>query len=234
MPRANSRGNIPVASAPGGGCVASNVEPGFKFPAFRGLNKYELMVVPDENLVVNDPLLRCTPYIVNATYKGLICTTCGHGINPKHASDHLQEFHSQCKVGTTFETELNIKYLELVAEMVHPSEIIKFIFGLAIPIEEYTICVHCRQGYINLASWRSHVCEKADVNVDGIGHFSSLVQSFFHGWRVCYFPVKLPVSALGEVAGDDFDLLSPLSMVLVCLKMRFVNQGIIVNSTSSC
>jgi hypothetical protein len=182
------------------------VEPGFQFPAFRRLNKYELAVVPDEHSVVDDPLLRCTPYIVNVTHKGLICTACGHGINPRRASDHLREFHSQCKVGTAFETELDIKYPELVAEMVHPPEVIEPIFGLAIPIEEYTVCVRCRRGYVNLASWRSHVCEKADVNVDGIGHFSSLVQSFFRGRRVCYFPVKLPVSALGEVAGDDFDL----------------------------
>jgi len=95
-PSADSGGDIPVASTPGGRCVASNVEPGFQFPTFRRLNKYELTVVPDENSVVDDPLLRCTPYIVNVTYKGLICTACGHGINPRRASDHLRDRIMRC------------------------------------------------------------------------------------------------------------------------------------------
>jgi hypothetical protein len=119
--REKSRGDIPVASTPDSGHVASNVEPGFQFPAFRHLNKYELTVVLDKNSVVDDPLL-------DGTYKGLICTAYEFCINPKCASHHLHEFHSQCKVGTTFQTQL-------VAEMVDPPEI----FCLAIPIEERSL-----------------------------------------------------------------------------------------------
>jgi hypothetical protein len=95
--------------------------------------------------------------------------------------------------------------------MIHPPDVVEPVFGLAIPVEEYTVCARCRRGYINSASWRSHACVQADAKLEGIAHFPSLVQTFFRGPKVCYFPVKLPVSKKDEVVSDDFDLFKSAS-----------------------
>ena len=171
------------------------------------LNEYEVCISPDEHSVIEDPLLRCTPYIVNRKYMSLICTDCGYCVNPEKASQHLRKHHGHCKVGVDFLVQLSTKFPGLVVEMIHPPQVIEPVFGLAIPIDMYTICARCGRGYVNLATWRHHVCSKKDVNLEGRpDHFPSLVQTFFRGPKVCYFPVKLPASAPIEARGDDFDL----------------------------
>jgi hypothetical protein len=187
-------------------CTASNTKTVPHVSAPLPLNHYEHMIVSDECSVVDDPFLRCTPYIVNIKYMVLICIACRHCVNPACASEHLRKHHCQCKVGSGFESQLHTKYPTLVAEMIHPPVVIEPVFGLAIPEEEYIVCARCRRGYINSASWHSHACGQADANLDGNDHFPSLVQTFFRGPKVCYFPVKLPVSTKSEAISDDFDL----------------------------
>jgi len=170
------------------------------------LNKNELLIVPDEHSIVDDPLLRCTPYIVNTKYLVLICTDCRHCVNPARSAEHIRKHHSHCKIGAHFATQVISKYPGLVNEEIRPPEVIEPVFGLAIPEEKYTICSRCLRGYRNISSWRHHGCERSDVNLEGRSeHFSSHVQSFFKGRKVCYFCVRLP--ELGDKAhNNDFDL----------------------------
>ena len=171
------------------------------------LNEYGMCISPDEHSIIEDPLLRCTPYIVNRKYMTLICTDCGHCINPEKASQHLRKHHGHCKVGVDFLAQLNTKFTGLVVEEICPLQVIDPVFGLAIPIDMYTICTRCGRGYANLATWCHHACSKKDVNLEGRpDHFPSLVQTFFRGPNICYFPVKLPVSVLDKAPGDNFNL----------------------------
>ena len=170
-------------------------------------NKYELLIFPDEHSIVDDPLLRCTPYIINAKYNVLICTDCQHCINPNRASEHLRKRHSHCKVGTRFSTEVTTKFPGLLNETIHPHHVITPVFGLAISKDKYTVCARCGRGYANLSTWSHHVCAKPNAEVEGgQEHFTSHVQTFFLGQNICYFPISLPVTASDDGHRDDFDL----------------------------
>lgn len=171
------------------------------------LNKHELLIAPNKQSIVDDDLLRCTPYIVNTKYKVLICTCCRYSVNPDRAMDHLRKYHPHCKVQTKFTTLVRTKFPGLVCESIQPLDIPEPVFGLAIPIEPYTICARCSRGYANITSWRCHACGNAGANLAGQpDHFSSLVQTFFRGPQVCYFPVQHPASISANERGDDFDL----------------------------
>jgi len=171
------------------------------------LNEHESRVLPGEHSVIDDDLLKCTPYIVNSQYWVLICTDCRHCVNPGRALKHIHKHHSHCKVRTDFVSQLKEKFPRLVSDEIHPSGVVEPIFGLAIPPEPYTICARCHRGYTNVGTWRRHACGKADEDLEGeLEHFSSLVQTFFRGPKVCYFPVKLPAMVAREPRGDDFDL----------------------------
>jgi len=171
-------------------------------------NKHELRVVPDEHSIVDDALLKSTPYIVNTKYMVLICTDCRSCIIPDRARAHLHKDHPHCKVNTTFFEQLNKRFPGLVAETIHPPDTIEAVFGLAIPVEKYTVCSRCRRGYLNISTWERHLCRNADANLVGQhAHFRSLVQTFFRGPSICYFPIDLP-APVSDGAGDrnDFDL----------------------------
>lgn len=173
----------------------------------RLLNKHELLIAPNEHSIVDNALLRCTPYIVNTKYKVLICTCCRYSVNPDRALDHLRKYHPHCKVQTNFAMSVRTKFPGLVCESIQPLEVPEPIFGLAIPVEPYTICARCSRGYANITSWRCHACGNAGANLAGQpDHFSSLVQTFFRGPQVCYFPVRHPVSISVNEQGNDFDL----------------------------
>ena len=173
----------------------------------RSLNEYETRVFPDEHSILDDALLRCTPYIVNTKYMVLICTECRRCVIPDRASEHLRQNHSYCKVGTGFCQQLRAKYSDLLAEEIHPPDVIEPVFGLAIPNENYTICTRCRRGYLNVASWQRHNCRNAGADLAGRSErFFSLVQTFFSGKRICFFPVKPPASVSEEAHSNDFDL----------------------------
>ena len=177
-------------------------------PTSVNLNEHEIRVVPDEHSIVDDALLKCTPYIVNTKYMVLICTDCQSCIIPNRARVHLHKDHPHCKVDTTFVEQLNKRFPGLVAETIHPPETIEAVFGLAIPIEKYHVCSRCRRGYLNIPTWERHLCRKADANLGGQhAHFHSLVQTFFRGPSICYFPIDLPaLLSDGASGGDDFDL----------------------------
>ena len=171
------------------------------------MNAHELRVLPDEHSVIDDDLLRCTPYIVNDEYMVLICTDCRHGVNHDRASEHLRKHHPHCKVRTDFVSQLNARFPELESEMIHPLEVVDPIFGLAIPLEQYIVCARCHRGYVNIPTWSRHVCRNAAVDLEGgREYFTSLVQTFFRGPKVGYFPIQLPISAASESHGDDFKL----------------------------
>jgi len=170
-------------------------------------NKYELRVVPDEHSIVDDALLKSTPYIINTKYMVLICTDCRYCILPDRALQHLRKDHSHCKVDTAFSEQLNKRFPGLVAEAIHPSKTIEAVFGLAISDEEFTVCSRCRRGYVNVSTWEHHVCRNRDANpAERHPHFRSHVQTFFRGPRICYFPIEVPDLVSDETSGDDFDL----------------------------
>ena len=171
------------------------------------VNEHELRVLPDEHSVIDDGLLRCTPYIVNDEYRVLICTDCRHGVNPDRASEHPRKHHPHCKVQADFVSQLNARFPELESEMIHPLEVVDPIFGLAIPLEQYIVCARCYRGYVNIPTWSRHVCRNAAVDLEGgQEYFTSLVQTFFRGPKVGYFPIRLPISAASESHDDDFKL----------------------------
>lgn len=175
----------------------------------RPLNEYELRVTPDEHSILNEPFLRCTPYIVNRRYMTLICLDCGYCVNPEKALGHLSKHHSECKfnVAKDFALQLSNKFPDLVANAIHPPAVIEPVFGLAIPAGMFTICSHCRRGYVNLDTWRHHDCGRKDIDLEGRPeHFSSLVQTFFRGPKICYFPIQIPALVSDEVSINDFDL----------------------------
>lgn len=173
------------------------------------LNKYELLIAPNEHSIVDNALLKCTPYIINIKYMVLICADCMHAVNPDRASEHLHKNHPHCKVQKKLSTLIRSQFPALVCEAIRPLDIVEPIFGLAIPMEEYTICARCRRGYANISTWERHVCRNADDDLKGQPeHFSSFVQTFFLGPRICYFPVQLPSRVSESVEGqdDDFEL----------------------------
>ena len=171
------------------------------------LNKYELLIAPNEHSIVDDALLKCTPYIVNTKYQVLICTSCQHSVNPDRSMDHIRKYHPHCKVQKNFAMLVCRKFPELVRESIQPLEVPEPVFGLAIPIEPYTVCARCHRGYVNITSWRSHACGNASVNLAGQPeYFFSLVQTFFRGPQICYFPIQHPVPISADKQSNDFDL----------------------------
>jgi hypothetical protein len=115
-------------------------------------NKFELRVSPGDHSIINDPLLRCTPYIVNVKYKVLICTDCKYCIIPDCVLEHLHQKHPHCKVEASFSAHLHRRFPGLVSEAIHPPETIEAVFGLEIPANMYTICSQCRRIYPTFAS----------------------------------------------------------------------------------
>jgi hypothetical protein len=201
--------SVPGRSSTSAGQGASAVlnQPLESRPVSTPLNERELRVAPDEHSITSDDLLRCTPYIVNSLYEVLICTDCRHCINPDRASEHLRKHHPHCKVGTGFVSQLHKRFPGLRSEEVHPPTLVEPVFGLAIPLDPYTVCARCRRGYVNLSTWQRHTCQKADEGLDGgPEHFTSHVQTFFRGPKLCYFPIALPALASSKPHGDDFDL----------------------------
>jgi hypothetical protein len=203
---------LPVQREKPGGSLASvgnddhGVSAVFDHPA-TPLNERELLVAPDEHSIIDDDLLRCTPYIVNSLYMVLICTHCRHCINPDQASKHLRKHHPHCKVGTGFVSQLNERFPGLESEEIHPARLLQPVFGLAIPLDPYTVCARCHRGYVNLNTWRRHTCKRVDVDLDGgREHFNSHVQTFFRSPKLCYFPIEFPTFISSEPRGDDFDL----------------------------
>jgi hypothetical protein len=185
------------------------------------LNKQEACLQPDEHCVAEDPLLKCTPYIVNLQYKVLICTICQHSIKPALASQHLRKDHTQCKVGSDFCQQLEEKFPHLVSEPIHPSEVVEAVFGLAIPETKYTICARCRRGYLNLHTWHQHPCRNSGADLGGRPkHFLSFVQTFFHGTATCYFPVKLPNPGPCQDSDNDFNIFKSNFQELVVDKVN--------------
>ena len=180
----------------------------FGAPILSCPNEYESLVYPDEFSVVDDPLLLRTPYIVNISYMVLICIQCRHAVALDNASAHARRLHKSCKMPDSFVTELDKKYPGLTSLKIHPGSVIPPVFGLEVPLQQFEVCARCLRGYSNLSSWRNHNCDAPQVNLNGKPlHFSSLVQTFFRGPKLCYFPVKTPVSALEKKDIDEFALL---------------------------
>ena len=173
----------------------------------RSANKLESRVFPDEHCVINDGHLKCTPYIVNVKYRVLICTDCRYCIKPDRALEHLRHEHPHCKVEATFPDHLKNRFPDLVAEAIHPPETVEAVFGLAIPVDKYTVCSRCRRGYVDVSTWQRHACKNAGATLAGQRpHFSCHVQTFFRAPRICYFPVEIPDSVSDGTVGNDFDL----------------------------
>jgi hypothetical protein len=87
-------------------------------PELSLLNRYECLILQDEDSVVDDPLLKKTPYIVNVRYSTLICIECKHSVDPDQASSHARRLHSYCKIAPGFATEIKRKYSGLKAEKI--------------------------------------------------------------------------------------------------------------------
>jgi hypothetical protein len=216
----NFEGKSPIPSPSGGsetpGEVSSTAGPGEEGMALKrpihfpnSANEHELRVFPDEHTILDDALLKCTPYVVNTKHMVLICTDCRYCIVPDRALVHLGQEHAHCKVETTFPEKLNPRFPGLIAAAIQPLETIEAVFGLGIPIEKYLVCSRCRRGYINMRTLERHVCRNAEADSAGQPeYFLSYVQTFFRGQRICYFPVELPGSSSDGTNGseDDFDI----------------------------
>ena len=58
-----------------------------------------------------------------------------------------------------------------------------------------------------MESWHHHSCKKKDAELGNQSpHFLSLVQTFFHGPSLCYFPIKTPMLEMSSHSPNDFDL----------------------------
>jgi hypothetical protein len=170
-------------------------------------NKYESCVDPDERCVLDDNLLLCTPYIINTKYMVLICTHCKRAVRPDSAAKHARKIHPHCKVAVKFTAQLHEKYPGLATGLIRPDDLVEPIFGLAVPLDMFVICGRCRHGYSNMDSWHKHICKKAEMELHGQPtHFSSLVQTFFHGKHLSYFPVKTPMRDADAPTTDDYTI----------------------------
>jgi hypothetical protein len=172
---------------------------------FTGANELERLISVDEFSVIDDPLLRRTPYIVNTQYNALLCIDCKHAVSPKSAASHIRKEHSYCNIPRDFGTRLLSSYPSLAATSIHPGHTCNPVFGLAIPLEKFVVCSRCQRGYADVASWRKHIC-KGDQS-DPIGphpHFLSHVQTFFLGNKLCYFPILTPGPS--TTISNDFTL----------------------------
>lgn len=183
---------------------ACNTGPSY-LQQFSSLNKWEKAVPVDKFSVLDDPLLRKTPYIINTQYHILICTDCKFAVSVKSAVSHARKDHSFHEIPGDLERKLSLKYPLLVSESIQPSDTCHAIFGIAIPSNPFLICSRCRRGYVNAQSWRNHSCKNPQVDLKGGAlHFPSLVQTVFPGNKTCYFPIHTPASYAPPL--DDFNL----------------------------
>ena len=172
---------------------------------FAKPNKWERLVRPDRFTLTDENLLRKTPYIINSQYNALICLQCKHAVSPDSAASHARKEHGCRTIVDGFDKALILKYPFLVSEAIQPTLICDPIFGLAISSDPYTICARCRRGYANSECLRKHHCKNADFHVGtDPPHFSSLVQTFFQGNRLCYFPIRAPT--INSDVQNDFAL----------------------------
>lgn len=169
-------------------------------------NLYEAKVYPGQDSILDDPLLRRTPLIINKTHNMLICIDCKFAIRPEAALIHMRAFHASCRVPPRFAAQLRIKYPSLVNKAPQFEEPVDPIFGLAIPPTLYTLCNRCLSGFPDLTTWRGHYCTKAGVELKNQMESSlSLVQTFFCDHERSYFPVHTPAVSSAQ-APDDFTL----------------------------
>jgi hypothetical protein len=99
----------------------------------------------DKHSIINDDLVKCTPYIVNIKFMVLICTDCRYCVNPDRALEHLRRDHPHCKVESTFSEHLTERFPGLLSESIQPHETIEAVFGLAIPVDIGTAGYHVRR-----------------------------------------------------------------------------------------
>jgi hypothetical protein len=195
-PAAGAPLNAPESSSPG---ELPRLEPS------SPLNTWELSVRPDGFSILDEPLLRKTTYIINTCHNVLICVECKHAVSVKAAASHARKVHACRYIPREFEEQILAQYSSLVSHSIKPDQICDPIFGLAIPLEPYTVCSRCTRGYIDRKSWTAHQCQDAQAPLNGQPpHFSSLVQTFFRGRELCYFPIHSPQSA--PPASNDFTL----------------------------
>jgi hypothetical protein len=195
----STRGTSPLATLPEHFPIASVLD---RFPH---LNKWERLVDMDRFTILDDPFLRKTPYVINSYHNALICADCKHAVSPKSSAPHLRSAHRSRNIPRGLDKYLAETYPLLKSGPIHPDDTCDPIFGLAIPLNEFLICTRCRRGYTDTLSWRSHSCKAPHVELNGRpAYFSSLVQTFFLGTRLCYFPVNTPSSRIRTQ--DDFTL----------------------------
>ena len=169
-------------------------------------NQYEMLIRPGSESVTDDAVLLSTPYIVNSRHQILICVDCKHGVEPQAASSHLRQCHPHCRPSRALVAQLKRRYPELCSEKKAPNDQ-EPVFGLAVPLEKYVICVRCQHGYKNTASWRSHFCKQPGAILnDQSPYYMSHVQTFFRGNMLRYFPIRTPVSKVHDTGIDDFQL----------------------------
>ena len=169
------------------------------------LNRYEALIRAGKESIIDDPLLLPTPYIVNTKHKCLICVDCKHGVDPQSALTHVHQLHQHCRPPRTLVTQLGRSHPGLRREKIVPDDN-QPVFGLAVPADKYVVCARYRHGYVNVASWRNHSCEKSEADLNGgPPHFMSHVQTFFRGTRICYFPIRTPSAEEDDVVADNFE-----------------------------
>lgn len=156
---------------------------------------YETAVLPGQDSIIDDPLLKRTTYIINTMHNTLICTECKHAVNPGNASSHIKKLHKACRLPSDFSAQLKLRYPNLIGTKIQLDEVADPVFGLAIQTEPFLICGRCSCGYRNEPSWRSHECLQAgrELGDKQPPYTTSLVQTFFRGPKCSYFPIHTPL-----------------------------------------
>ncbi|KAF9490700.1 hypothetical protein BDN71DRAFT_1511034 [Pleurotus eryngii] len=198
-------------------------------------NVFEALVRPSNDSVLDDPLLKTTPFIVNTSFCILICTHCQCTVNPKKAGTHIAKNHKACKPPSRFTEQLLDRYPNLKSNGVDILQSIKAIFGLAIPTNQFIVCSRCYHGYSNVKGWQSHACKKPSIkHGDQLNYFALLVQTFFHSPKHLYFVIHTPQptsvqppNAFSIFRSQTVSLGEPNKKVSIAVDYRQQNQFLV-------
>lgn len=169
-------------------------------------NLLESLIIPGPDSLIDDPFLKGTTFIVNTQHHVLICLECRCAVNPKTAAAHTRR-HPGVSVPGNFNTCLAQRFPGLLNETIRPQVdgLTDAIFGLEIPQDTYFICDFCKSGYSTESSFRNHKCSKAIAGQPHDSYYRSVVQTFFRGPNLSYFPIH-PPSFPSAQRKDDWTL----------------------------
>ncbi|KAF9487665.1 hypothetical protein BDN71DRAFT_602419 [Pleurotus eryngii] len=169
-------------------------------------NLLEARVSLGDDSIVDDPLLRQTPFIVNSNYAILICLECRRVVHIDDTLKHIQGLHASCRAPPRFISKLKSKYPYLAIGPPQIRQRISPIFGLAIPLTQFYTCSRCFACFSQLPSGHGHPCIDTAINSNEQQlYFRSLGQTFSVDHHGSFFPISTPQVA-NTRSIDDYTL----------------------------